>query len=120
MKRGRAWDWRRFVALKMYAPSIATTVLCAHVVACNGDDEEDAHDPMTPAEACTHLLEICPGFPLSEDECVERADAGAPQSELDCVGSAANCREAVVDCLGYSEEQYQSIAAQGEMGGAGN
>ena len=87
---------------------------------CGGSDDDEGDENVSPAEACAHLHELCPGFPVSEDECTESASSAAPQDELDCVGNADSCREAVVDCLGYTEPQYEQIAALGQMGGAAN
>lgn len=91
------------------------------VASCGGGKDEDGGKDFSPSEACENLYELCPEFPLAEEECVSRAESGAPQRDLNCVGNSADCYEAV-ECLGYTREQYDAAvaAAQMNMGGAEN
>jgi len=105
--------------MKSWGTILEVLALGLLLVGCK--NASDQNDDVTPEQACAQLFELCPEFPLPEEECVARAEAGAPQRELNCVGNSDDCYEAV-ECLGYTPEQYDAavLAAQMGMGGVGD
>lgn len=87
--------------------------------ACSGSEDKEEQRDASPEEACAAIYDMCPGFPLPEEQCVAAAEMDAPQDDLNCVVAAGDCHEALVECIGYSEDQYEAYVNASSMGGAG-